>query len=379
MTETPADSRQTGEDARRVYRRTADPFLFRPLKLRGVTLPNRIVLSPMCQYSATEGVANEWHLVHLGSRAVGGTGLVFTEAVHVEPRGRITPSCLGLWNAEQTEALGKIAAFITAQGSVPGIQIGHAGRKASVGRPWEGSGPLSDAQGGWTPIGPTPQPYADGWRVPLAMDKAAIGESVDCFVRSVRRAREAGFQVIEIHAAHGYLHHQFLSPLSNHRTDEYGGTFENRIRFLRETLISVRREWPDEFPMFVRISATDWVEGGWTVDDTSRLARSLKNDGLADLIDCSSGGNDPRQQIDTYPGYQVPLASQVRAEADVATGAVGLINSPELAENILAAGHADLIILGRALLADPLWPRKAAKQLGIDLPWPIQYERSNIY
>ena len=379
MMETGVDSRQTGEDAKRVFHRTTDPHLFRPLKLRGVTLPNRIVLSPMCQYSATNGLANHWHLVHLGSRAVGGTGLVFTEAVHVEPRGRITPSCLGLWNDDQTKALGKIAAFISARGSVPGIQLGHAGRKASAARPWEGSRPLSEAQGGWTPIGPTPQKFADGWPIPLSMDKKAIDESVASFVLSVRRAREAGFQVIEIHAAHGYLHHQFLSPLSNHRTDEYGGTFENRTRFLRETLASVRREWPDDLPIFVRVSATDWVEGGWTIDDTSRLARALKNDGLADLIDCSSGGNDPRQQIEAYPGYQVPFASQVRADAQVATGAVGLINSPELAENILAAGHADLIILGRALLADPLWPRRAAKQLGVELRWPVQYERADIY
>lgn len=379
MTRTGSDSRQPEEDRRRIYRRSAEPLLFTPLELRGVTLPNRITLSPMCQYSATDGETNDWHLVHLGSRAVGGTGLVFTEAVHVEPRGRITPNCLGLWNDNQATGLARIASFISAQGVVPGIQLGHAGRKASVGRPWEGTGPLSQANGGWSTIGPSPQAYSDDWPIPAEMDKTVMHQVIEAFVDAVGRARNAGFRVVEIHAAHGYLHHQFLSPLSNHRTDEYGGSFENRIRFLLDTLSAVRSAWPHEFPIFVRVSATDWVDGGWTVDDTSRLAQILKSKDLVDLIDCSSGGNDPRQQITTYPGYQVPLSAQVRADAQIPTGTVGLINSPELAESILAAGYADLIYLGRALLADPLWPRKAAKQLRADQPWPVQYERADIY
>lgn len=371
--------RRSGEDARRVFRRTSNPYLFRPLTLRGVTLPNRIALSPMCQYSATEGEANDWHLIHLGSRAVGGVGLVFTEAVHVEPRGRITPNCLGLWNDDQSDGLSRIASFISEQGVVAGIQLGHAGRKASTGRPWEGSAPLSPKHGGWSPIGPSARAFAPGWPTPDEMDHSGIARVIDAFVQATRRATEAGYQVIEIHAAHGYLFHQFLSPRSNQRTDTYGGSFDNRVRFLMEVLAAVRYEWPEDFPIFVRLSITDWMPGGWTTDDSSRLARLLHSKGLADLIDCSAGGNDSREHADPYPGYQVPLASRVRAEAGIATGAVGLINSPELAESILAGGHADLILLGRALLADPLWPRRAAAELRAETHWPVQYERADIY
>ncbi len=375
------DSRSGGENARRILRRDPNPHMFRPIRFRSVEARNRIMLSPMCQYSGENGLSNDWHFVHLGARAAGGVGWVFTEAVHIEPRGRITPNCLGLWNDEQRDRLARIASYVADQGAVPGIQLGHAGRKASVGRPWEGSHPLRADTGGWEDlVSASALPYASQWQVPEAMNQNQIDESLEALKSATRRAREAGFQALELHGAHGYLIHQFLSPLSNQRTDEYGGTFENRIRFLQESIAVVREEWPDDLPLFLRLSCTDWVDGGWTLDDTVRLATLLRFQGDVDLIDCSSGGNDPRQQIPIHPGYQVPLSQAVRTRADIATGAVGLIHSPDLAESIIANGQADLVILGRALLSDPAWPLRAAAALKAEnVEWPKQYERSNIF
>lgn len=375
------DSRSGGENARRILKRDPNPHMFRPVQFRSVTARNRIMLSPMCQYSGQDGLSNDWHFVHLGARASGGAGWVFTEAVHIEPRGRITPHCLGLWNDEQRDRLARIARFVSEQGAVPGIQLGHAGRKASVGRPWEGSHPLPAEAGGWEDVvSASALPYASQWQVPQAMSREQIAESLAALGSATRRAREAGFRALELHGAHGYLIHQFLSPLSNQRTDEYGGSFENRIRFLQESIQVVRQEWPEDLPLFLRLSCTDWVDGGWTLDDTVRLATLLRFQGDVDLIDCSSGGNDPRQQIPIHPGYQIPLAQAVRSRADIATGAVGLIHSPDLAESVIANGQADLVILGRALLADPAWPLRAAAALKAEnVEWPKQYERSNIF
>lgn len=375
------DSRSGGENARRILKRDPNPHLFRPVTFRSVTARNRIMLSPMCQYSGQDGLSNDWHFVHLGARAAGGAGWVFTEAVHTEPRGRITPHCLGLWNDEQRDRLARIASFVEAQGAVPGIQLGHAGRKASVGRPWEGSHPLRVDEGGWEDqVSASAMPYASGWHTPLAMTQDQIDESLQALRSAVRRAREAGFKALELHGAHGYLIHQFLSPLSNQRTDAYGGSFENRIRFLQESIQVVREAWPQDLPLFVRLSCTDWVEGGWTLDDTVRLATLLQFQGDVDLIDCSSGGNDPRQQIPIHPGYQIPLSQEVRSRAGIATGAVGLIHSPDLAESVIANGQADLVVLGRALLSDPAWPLRAAATLRAEnVEWPKQYERSNIF
>lgn len=375
------DSRSGGENARRILRRDPNPHMFRPVRFRSVEARNRIMLSPMCQYSGQDGLSNDWHFVHLGARATGGAGWVFTEAVHIEPRGRITPHCLGLWNDEQRDRLARIASFVSDQGAVPGIQLGHAGRKASVGRPWEGSHPLRADTGGWEDlVSASALPYASQWQIPEAMNHNQIGESLQALISATRRAREAGFRALELHGAHGYLIHQFLSPLSNQRTDEYGGSFENRIRFLLESIKAVREEWPDDLPLFLRLSCTDWVDGGWTLSDTVQLATLLKSRGDVDLIDCSSGGNDPHQQIPIHPGYQIPLAQTVRAEAGIATGAVGLIHSPDLAESVIANGQADLVILGRALLSDPAWPLRAAATLKAEnIEWPRQYERSNIF
>lgn len=374
------DSRISGENHRRILKRDPSPHLFRPLTVRSVTTRNRIMLSPMCQYSGEEGLSNDWHYVHLGSRAAGGAGIVFTEAVHVEPRGRITPFCLGLWNDEQQERLARIADFVAAQGAVPGIQLGHAGRKASVGRPWEGAKPITKTDGGWDVVSASSLPYAADWPIPQALTIEQIEEQKAAFTMAVRRARQAGFKVIEVHAAHGYLFHQFLSPLSNQRTDQYGGSFDNRIRFLIESIASAREEWPDELPMFVRLSVTDWVEGGWDLEDSIRLARVLKEDGLVDLLDCSSGGNDPRQNIPIHPGYQLPFARRIKELVQLRTAAVGLINSPDLAESVIANGDADLVVLGRTLLADPVWPLRAAHALRAqNVQWPVQYERSNIF
>jgi 2,4-dienoyl-CoA reductase-like NADH-dependent reductase (Old Yellow Enzyme family) len=380
MTPGDIDSRTTGENERRVLRRDPHPHLFRPLMLRSVTLKNRIVLSPMCQYSAAEGLPDRWHLIHLGARAAGGAGLIFTEAVHVEPRGRITPYCLGLWNDEQAAKLAEICDAVSSMGAVAGIQLGHAGRKASVGRPWEGTRPIPAGHGGWDVIGPSAVPYASGWPVPAEMCGDEIRRVLMAFKSAARRAREAGFKVLELHCGHGYLQHQFLSALSNRRKDEYGGTLGARCRLLLETIDHVRSEWPAELPLFVRLSVTDWVEGGITVDDSVVLAQMLRSRGDVDLLDCSSGGNDPRQKIPIHPGYQVPLAATLRQSTGLKTAAVGLIHSPDLAESVLANGFADLVCLGRALLADPMWPIKAAKALrAAVVPWPVQYERSDIF
>lgn len=382
MTETSAsaDSRVTGENARRILRRDPNPHLFRPISFRSVTARNRIMLSPMCQYSAQDGMPNDWHLTHLGARAAGGAGIVCTEAVHVSPHGRITQYDLGLWNDMQRGALARIAGFIGSQGAVPAIQLGHAGRKASVGRPWEGTRPVPVSEGGWNTVSASAKAYADGWPIPDALDGAGIQGELDALAQATRRAREAGFKIVELHAAHGYLIHQFYSPLSNQRTDEYGGSFDNRIRFLIASLEAMRSEWPYDLPLFVRLSVTDWVDGGWSVEDSIRLCEILKVRSDVDLIDCTSGGNDPRQQIPIHPGYQVPLARRIKAETGLSTGAVGLINAPDLAESIVANGDADLVLLGRGLLADPHWPLKAANALKAqNVEWPVQYERSNIF
>lgn len=375
-----ADSRTSGEDERRILRRNPDPHLFRPITIRSLTIRNRIMLSPMCQYSATDGLMNDWHFSHLAARAVGGAGIVCTEAVHTEPRARITRHCLGLWNDVQRDAMRRIVDFVGAQDAVPAIQFGHAGRKASVGRPWEGTHPITPDQGGWDVISASDRPYATGWPVPTAMTRLMIEESLEDIARAVKRARDAGFRLIEIHGAHGYLIHQFLSPLSNFRDDDYGGSFDNRIRLLQQTIVAIRSEWPAEYPLFLRLSCNDWVKGGWSLDDSISLCHILKEGDAVDLIDCSSGGNDPRQQIPIHPGYQVPFAAAIRRQTGMMTGAVGLIHSPEHAESIIANGDADLVILGRSLLANPSWPLHAARELkASNVKWPVQYERSNIF
>jgi 2,4-dienoyl-CoA reductase-like NADH-dependent reductase (Old Yellow Enzyme family) len=356
------------------------PHLFHPLALRTVEARNRIMVSPMCQYSAEDGLADDWHFQHLAARAVGGAGIVCVEATHVEPRGRITKHCLGLWNDEQRDRLARIARFIALQGAVPAIQIAHAGRKASVSRPWEGTQPLSRDDGAWEAIGPSALAYGNRTTALKAMDDAMIAEVIAEFRHSARRAREAGFKLLEVHAAHGYLINEFLSPLSNARSDRYGGSFENRIRFLLETLDAVRSEWPTDLPLFVRLSVTEWVPGGWDMDDTVKLCRALKQRGDVDLIDCSSGGNSPGQRVPVYPGHQVPFAERIRREADIATAAVGLISAPEAAEEIIANGRADLVAVGRVMLFDPNWPLHAANALkSKTVPWPLQYERASIF
>lgn len=368
------------ENARRVMRRDPNPHLFRPIDFRSVTVKNRIMVSPMCQYSADDGTPHDWHLVHLGARAIGGAGIVCTEATHVEPRGRITPGCAGLWNDAQRDVFARIAAFIAAQGAVPAMQLAHAGRKASVSRPWEGNRPLGKDEGGWDVIGPSPLPFADGHPVPAEMGGAEIAEVLQAFAAAARRAREAGFKIIELHCGHGYLAHSFLSPISNRRRDGYGGGLENRARLLLETVGAVRGEWPDDLPLFVRLSCTDWIDGGFDVAQAAEVAALLKATGHVDLIDCSSGGLAPGQKIPVHPGYQVPLSEAVRRGADIATGTVGLIHDPEMAEEIIANNRADLVILGRAMLDDPHWPLHAAKVLKAEkVAWPEQYERGSIF
>ena len=355
------------------------PNLFRPVTFRSITARNRIAVSPMCQYSATDGVPDDWHLQNLASRAVGGAGIVFAEATNVEARGRITPQCTGLWNDAQRDAFARIARFVKAQGAVAGMQLGHAGRKGSSARPWEGGKGLPPGRGGWETIAPSAIPFGEGHPVPREMDDRTIAATVAQFAASTRRTREAGFDVIEIHGAHGYLISTFLSPITNLRTDRYGGSFENRVRFLLEAVDAVRSEWPDDKPLFVRLSCTDWIEGGWGLEDSVKLAQILKAGGKVDLIDCSSGGVDPRQKIALKPGYQVPFAEAIRARARIATGAVGLISKPDMAEEILASGQADLVVMARAFLSDPYWPLHAAKALQYKLPWPRQYERGDIF
>ncbi|MFN7957354.1 MAG: NADH:flavin oxidoreductase/NADH oxidase [Holophagaceae bacterium] len=349
--------------------------LFAPLQLRGLTLPNRIAVSPMCQYSSQDGLPGDWHLVHLGGLAQGGAGLVLTEAAAVLPEGRISPDDLGLWTMAQAEGLAHIARFIKAQGAVPGIQLAHAGRKASAFTPWKGSGSVAPAAGGWIPVAPSPLPFDAGWTVPATLNEAGILAVIEAFMDAARKALAAGFEVIEVHAAHGYLLHQFLSPLSNQRTDAYGGSFENRTRLVREVVGALRAILPDELPLLVRISATDWVDGGWDLDQSVALALELKALGV-DLVDCSSGGLSPQQKIALGPGYQVPFAARIRTEAGLPTGAVGLITEPEQAERILAEGSADLILLARQLLREPRWPLRAAEALGAQVPWPAQYARA---
>jgi 2,4-dienoyl-CoA reductase-like NADH-dependent reductase (Old Yellow Enzyme family) len=350
-------------------------MLFDPLTLRGVTLRNRIGVSPMCQYSSTDGFADDWHLVHLGSRAVGGAGLVMTEATAVEARGRISPQDLGLWKDEHIEALGRVTRFVRAHGAAPGIQLAHAGRKASVARPWGGGKPLSPPAG-WSPIlGPSALPFDDGYQTPEALAEKDIAAIIEAFGAAAARAARAGFDVIEIHAAHGYLIHEFLSPISNRRDDLWGGSFDGRIRFLLEIVRVVRGVWPDWRPLLVRLSTTDWLGAdGWTVEDSIALARRLHAEGV-DLIDCSSGGIAPRVAIPSGPGYQTANAARIRAEAPIPTTALGFITSAAQAEHALRTGQADLVFLARALLRDPYWPLKAAAKLGVSIDWPPQYER----
>jgi 2,4-dienoyl-CoA reductase-like NADH-dependent reductase (Old Yellow Enzyme family) len=351
------------------------PLLFQPLAQRSITFRNRIVVSPMCQYSCVDGLATEWHLVHLGSRAVGGAGAVIAEATAVLPEGRISPWDLGLWSARHAEALTRSAAFVRAQGAVPGIQLAHAGRKASTRRPWEGGGGVNEADGGWTPVGPTAAPFTPTSPGPTALDEVGIARVIAAFAAAAERALAAGFEVVEIHAAHGYLLHQFLSPLVNTRDDRWGGSFENRTRLALAVTRAVRGVWPATLPLWVRVSATDWAEGGWDLDQTVRLAAELRAADV-DLIDCSSGGAVSHQKVALGPGYQVPFAARIRAEAGIATAAVGLITTPEQAETILRAGHADVVALARAELRSPYWPLEAALALGADGPWPPQYLRA---
>lgn len=350
--------------------------LFSPLTIRDITLRNRIAVSPMCQYSSVDGLADDWHLVHLGSRAVGGAGLVFTEAAAVSAEGRISPQDLGIYADAQMEPLHRITRFIQAQGAVAGIQLAHAGRKASTARPWEGGGPVGESKGGWRPImAPSALPFDEGYQTPEALDEVGIAGVIESFAQAARRSLEAGFQIIELHAAHGYLLHQFLSPLSNHRTDGYGGSLENRMRLTREVAQAVRQAWPKNLPLFVRLSATDWAEGGWDIDQSVELARLLKTDGV-DLIDCSSGGAVPHVKIPVGPGYQAPFAERIRRDAKIMTGAVGLITEPTQADQIVRDGRADLVLLAREQLRDPYWPRRAARELGHKLDAPAQYGRA---
>ncbi|MCQ4294624.1 NADH:flavin oxidoreductase/NADH oxidase [Pseudomonas stutzeri] len=351
--------------------------LFQPLTLRQLKLPNRIAVSPMCQYSAKAGMANDWHLVHLGSRAVGGAGLVIIEATAVSPDGRISPDDLGIWSDDHVEPLRRITRFIEAQGSFAGVQLAHAGRKASTWRPWLGKhGSVPIAAGGWTPVGPSTIAFSPEHAVPTALDEAGIAGIVQAFVEAAERSLAAGFKIAEVHAAHGYLLHQFLSPLSNQRQDRYGGSFENRIRLLLEVTTAVREVWPQELPLFVRLSATDWVDDGWNADETVELARRLKDVGV-DLIDVSSGGTAANADIPVGPGYQTQFAERVRKEAGIATGTVGMITEAVQAEHILRTGQADLILLARELLRDPYWPLHAAEDLRDNsVAWPAQYVRA---
>jgi 2,4-dienoyl-CoA reductase-like NADH-dependent reductase (Old Yellow Enzyme family) len=349
--------------------------LFDELTIREVTLRNRIVVSPMCEYSSTDGFATDWHLVHLGSRAVGGASLIFTEACAVTPEGRISPQDLGIWKDEHIEPLARIARFIREQGAVPGIQLAHAGRKGSTLRPWEGSGLVPESKGGWTPVAPSAIAFAEGYPHPAALDEGGIREIMKAFVAAARRACEAGFGVIEIHSAHGYLLHEFLSPLSNRRTDGYGGSFENRTRLLCEVVAALRRVWPQSAPLFLRISATDWIEGGWDLDQSVELAKLVGPLGV-DLIDCSSGGIAPSAKIPVRPGYQVPFADQIRRETGLLTGAVGLISTAAQADAILREDKADVVLLAREFLRQPYWPLHVANELGFPVSWPAQYLRA---
>jgi 2,4-dienoyl-CoA reductase-like NADH-dependent reductase (Old Yellow Enzyme family) len=349
--------------------------LFEPLRIRSVEFKNRIVVSPMCEYSSLDGFANNWHLVHLGSRAVGGAGLVITEATAVVPEGRISPDDLGIWKDGHIDFLKRIVSFIHQQDSVAGIQLAHAGRKASVTSPWKGNVHLFPDQGGWQTVAPSPVPFRPGDQVPHELSVSEIAEIVEAFKKATVRALEAGFKLIEIHGAHGYLINEFLSPASNFRKDEYGGSFENRIRFLLEIIAAIKAVWPEEYPLFLRISASDWIDTGWTPDDSVALAKVVKEKGV-DLMDCSSGGNVYKAPIVVKPLYQLPFAEKVKKESGMLTGAVGMITTAEQCEDIVVNGRADLVILARQLLRDPYFPLHAAKLLNVDVQWPVQYERA---
>jgi len=350
--------------------------MFTPLAIRGVALRNRIAVSPMCQYSSDDGFANDWHLVHLGSRAAGGAALVFTEATAVTAEGRISLADLGIWKDEHIPNLARIARFVAAQGAVPGIQLAHAGRKASTQVPWVGvPSAIAPADGGWQPVGPSPLPFRETDPAPHELTVPEIERVVEAFAAAARRALAAGFPVIEIHAAHGYLLHEFLSPLTNQRTDDYGGTFDHRIRLTLEVARAIRRSMPDDVPLFIRISAQDWALGGWSLADSVELARRLKSLGV-DLVDCSSGGAVFWAKIETGPGYQVPFAETIRRDAGILTGAVGMITQPSQANDIIARGQADLILLAREFLRHPYWPLHAARALGAVPPVPPQYRRA---
>ena len=351
------------------------PHLFAPFTIRGVAFRNRIGVSPMCQYSSTEGFVNDWHLVHLGSRAVGGAGLVMTEAAAVDARGRISPSDLGIWDDQHVPGLQRVASFVRAQGATAGIQLAHAGRKASTSPPWEGGAAVPPDRGGWQPAAPCTEPFDARFPVPEALDRDGILELIAAFRRAAARAQAAGFQVIEIHAAHGYLLHEFLSPLTNHRTDEYGGSYDNRTRLLKRVCTAVREVWPADHPLFVRVSSTDWAEGGWRADDTVALAHHLSSVGV-DLVDCSSGGIAPGIAVPSGPGDQVPFSQRINDTTPMRTAAVGFITSPAQADQIIRNEQADMVLLGREMLRDPYWPLRAARALGHDVAWPNQYLRA---
>jgi len=351
--------------------------LFSTLTLRELVFRNRIFVSPMCQYSSRDGIPTDWHLVHLGSRAVGGAGLVMVEATAVSPQGRISPDDSGIWSDAHAEGYAPIARFIREQGAVAGMQLAHAGRKASTDAPWKGGGPLSPDKRGWQPIAPSPVPFAPGHPVPREATAEDLENIRQQFVEGAEHAKKAGFQLIEIHMAHGYLLHQFLSPLSNLRKDEYGGSLENRMRFPLAVARAVRDVWPASLPVFARISATDWVEGGWDLKQSVELAKRLKETGI-DLIDCSSGGTVAKASIPLGPGYQTPFAAAIRREAGIVTAAIGLITEPVQAEQIIATSMADAVFLAREMLRNPYWPLAAARELKVDVSWPVQYERAKI-
>lgn len=350
-------------------------MLFTPLTIKGITLKNRIVVSPMCQYSSIDGFATDWHLVHLGSRAVGGASMVITEATAVSPEGRISPDDLGIWKDDHIEKLAQITAFIKEQRCVPGIQLAHAGRKASTAAPWKGRGKVAEKDGGWVPVAPSAITFAGDYPMPVELDSDGIDKVIADFRSAAKRALKAGVEAVEIHAAHGYLLHQFLSPLSNKRTDSYGGSFANRARMLMEVIEGVKTVWPDELPLLVRISATDWADGGWNADDSVQLAGRLKNAGV-DLIDVSSGGLASHQQVPVGPGYQLPFASRIKRETNILTSTVGLITDTAQAETIVANGDADVVMMARELLRNPYFPLQAAAGLNSRLMWPVQYERA---
>ncbi len=357
----------------------ATNHLFSPLKLRSITLSNRIAVSPMCEYSSSDGFANDWHFVHLGSRAIGGAGLIFTEASAVNPEGRITPADLGIYRDEHIEGLRHITNFLHQHGSYAAVQLAHAGRKASMAVPWEPARIISPSEGGWPPVGPSDIQFDAAYAVPHALDRPGMDQIISGFVTAAGRALAAGFDIVEVHAAHGYLLHQFLSPLSNHRADEYGGSFENRVRFPLEVIRAVRKHWPDHLPLLVRISATDWAPQSlgpsWDLAQSVELAKLLRQEGV-DLVDVSTGGNHPAQQIPVGPGYQVQHASTIRSEAGISTAAVGMITQPWQADQIIRSGQADLVLLAREMLRNPYWPLHAAEELHQKISWPVQYARA---